>query len=69
MKHLKKLLVKFLVSQYSQPEEEPIDMTRQFAPEEMAELLKLELRLVIEKLAEFEAHQHHYVEEHLEPVE
>ena len=69
MKHLKKLLVKFLVNRYdSQPEEEPIDMTRQFTPEEMAEL-QARIEAGNRELAEFEAQQHHYVEEHLEPVE
>ncbi|MDU1097970.1 MAG: cell division protein DivIVA, partial [Streptococcus mitis] len=55
-------------SVYSQPEEEPIDMTRQFTPEEMAEL-QARIEAGNRELAEFEAQQHHYVEEHLEPVE
>ena len=53
---------------YSQPEEEPIDMTRQFTPEEMAEL-QARIEAGNRELAEFEAQQDHYVEEHLEPVE
>ena len=55
-------------SVYSQPEEEPIDMTRQFTPEEIAEL-QARIEAGNRELAEFEAQQHHYVEEHLEPVE
>ena len=55
-------------SVYSQPEEEPIDMTRQFTPEEMAEL-QARIEAGNRELAEFEAQQDHYVEEHLEPVE
>ena len=55
-------------SVYSQPEEEPIDMTRQFSPEEMTEL-QARIDAANKELAEFEAQQHHYVEEHLEPVE
>lgn len=50
------------------PEEEPIDMTRQFTPEEMAEL-QARIEAGNRELAEFEAQQDHYVEEHLEPVE
>ena len=49
-------------------EEEPIDMTRQFSPEEMTEL-QARIEAANKELAEFEAQQHHYVEEHLEPVE
>ena len=43
-------------------------MTRQFTPEEMAEL-QARIEAGNRELAEFEAQQDHYVEEHLEPVE
>ncbi|KXT86103.1 DivIVA domain-containing protein [Streptococcus oralis] len=48
----------------SQPEEEPIDMTRQFSPEEMAEL-QARIEAGNKELAEFEAHQiNNQVENH-----
>ena len=40
----------------SQPEEEPIDVTRQFSPEEMAEL-QARIEAGNKELAEFEAQQ------------
>ena len=48
----------------SQPEEEPIDMTRQFSPEEMAEL-QARIEAGNKELAEFEAQQvNNQVENH-----
>mgnify|MGYP000931982423 FL=1 len=48
----------------SQPEEEPIDMTRQFSPEEMAEL-QARIEAGNKELAEFEAQQvNNQVEDH-----
>lgn len=48
----------------SQPEEEPIDMTRQFSPEEMAEL-QARIETGNKELAEFEAQQvNNQVENH-----
>ena len=48
----------------SQPEEEPIDVTRQFSPEEMAEL-QARIEAGNKELAEFEAHQvNNQVENH-----
>ena len=55
-----------------QPEEEPIDMTRQFTPEEVAELQARIEELATKELAEFEAQQNQQTEEsdqHEEPVE
>ena len=49
----------------SQPEEEPIDMTRQFSPEEMAEL-QARIEAGNKELAEFEAQQvNNQVENHV----
>ena len=54
-----------------QPEEEPIDMTRQFTPEEVAEL-QARIEAGNKELAEFEAQQNQHTEEivqHEESVE
>ena len=54
-----------------QPEEEPIDMTRQFTPEELAEL-QARIEAGNKELAEFEAQQNQHTEEidqHEETVE
>lgn len=54
-----------------QPEEEPIDMTRQFTPEEVAEL-QARIEAGNKELAEFEAQQNQQIEEsdqHEESVE
>lgn len=55
----------------SQPEEEPIDMTRQFTPEEVAEL-QARIEAGNKELAEFEAQQNQQTDEseqHEEPVD